>query len=84
MTSGSAAGGAGFCPFGCYWDCEHRTAAGTASPERAALRPVEDGSGGTLMRCRDCGGYLYDVVAHAREHERLRQLGWLSDESRNR
>lgn len=79
MTDGAAAGGGDLCPYGCYWECEHRIAAGRASPERTALRPIEDGGGGTLMRCRDCGDYLYDVVAHAREHERLRQLGWMPE-----
>jgi hypothetical protein len=62
---------------GCYWECEHLAAAGTVSAERAALRTVDDGDGHKLMRCRDCGDYLYDVVAHAREHERMRQLGWM-------
>ena len=72
-------GVAGFCPEGCDWECEHLVAAGTVSAERAALRPVDDRTAGTLMRCGDCGDYLSDVVAHAREHERMRQLGWLPE-----
>jgi hypothetical protein len=66
-----------FCPFGCYWECEHRGAADRAGIDRSALRPVEDTTGHKLMRCRDCGDYLYDVVGHAREHQRMRQLGWM-------
>jgi hypothetical protein len=74
-----------FCPYGCYWDCEHR-----ASPlvealdpaealERARLRPVTDAdTGQPLRRCRECGGYFYDAYSHSREHARMRQLGWLS------
>lgn len=67
-----------FCPEGCYWECDHLVATGAVSAEGAALRPVEDHDRVTLMRCDDCGDYLYDVVAHARDHERLRQLGWLA------
>ncbi|MBM3140012.1 MAG: hypothetical protein FJZ92_07310 [Chloroflexi bacterium] len=71
-----------FCLHGCYWECEHLVASGRVTPERAALRPVDDGIGHTLMRCRECGDYLYDVVGHAREHQRLRQLGLMPERPR--
>ena len=63
------------CPYGCYWDCEHRV-----SVERARLFPVEDPvTGNPASRCRECGDFFHDWVAHGREHHRLRQLGWLPE-----
>ena len=59
---------------GCYWECEHRT-----SVERQRLRAVTDDASRTLRRCRECRGFFYDAVAHGREHERMRQLGWLPE-----
>ena len=66
-----------FCPYGCYWECEHR--APGLDPERARLRPVDDEEGRPLKRCRECGDFFSDVVAHSREHTRMRQLGWLPE-----
>jgi hypothetical protein len=68
--------GSEFCPFGCYWECEHRE---TVGPERAKLRPVDGADGRPLSRCRECGEFFDDVVAHSREHTRMRQLGWLPE-----
>jgi hypothetical protein len=62
------------CPHGCYWECEHRT-----SGERLRLRAVTDDAGRMLRRCRECREFFYDAVAHGREHERMRQLGWLPE-----
>ena len=65
-----------YCPHGCYWDCEHRRA-----PQRD---PIEDspliwqGDSGTLRWCAECASPFYDAVAHARKHQAMRQLGWLS------
>lgn len=59
------------CPYGCYWECEHRT----PSPEASALHAVHDASGRALQRCRDCGEMFYSALAHSREHEARRQLG---------
>ncbi len=67
-----------FCPQGCYWECEHRVEQVDAR-ERQRLRPVDDEHGRTLHRCRECGDYFYDAVAHGREHQRMRQLGWLPE-----
>jgi hypothetical protein len=73
-----------FCPHGCYWECEHLDGAHAVedpaeAAERARLRPVTDAdTHQPLQRCRDCGGYFYSAVSHAREHSRMRQLGWLS------
>jgi hypothetical protein len=75
---------ADFCPHGCYWDCDHAERPREIddpleAAERARLRPVTDAdTAQPLRRCRDCGGYFYDAVSHAREHSRMRQLGWLS------
>jgi hypothetical protein len=70
------------CPHGCYWDCEHRAAASLPfdDGDRAVLRPVHDEAGRELRRCRECGEFFYSTVEHAREHERMRQLGWLPDQ----
>jgi hypothetical protein len=68
-----------FCPHGCYCDCEHRIAAGTTSPERAGLREVQHTEARPLLRCAECGDYFHDAAAHGREHQRLRQLGWLPE-----
>jgi hypothetical protein len=56
-----------FCPFGCYWECEHRE---TVGPERAKLRPVDGADGRPLSRCRECGDFFDDVVTHSRAHTR--------------
>jgi hypothetical protein len=72
---------ADLCRYGCYWDCEHRALAshpGDALAVAGALLPVHDDDGRTLGRCRDCGGMFYTLMDHAREHERLRQLGSLA------
>jgi hypothetical protein len=66
-----------FCPYGCYWECEHR--APGLNPARAALRPVDDEDGRPLQRCRECGDFFANAVAHSREHVRMRQLGWLPE-----
>lgn len=75
------AGGPSLCRFGCYWDCEHRGGADgeglRASVASGTPMPVHDDSGRELRRCRDCGGMFYGLMDHAREHERLRQLGLL-------
>jgi hypothetical protein len=68
-----------FCPQGCYWECEHRTPSLAAMMERAGLRPAEEAGGRSLSRCGECGEYFADSVEHAREHQRLRQLGWLPE-----
>lgn len=62
------------CPHGCYWECEHRS-----SGERVRLRAVTDDAGRRPRRCRECREFFYDAVAHGREHERMRQLGWLPE-----
>ena len=73
-----------FCPHGCYWDCEHLDGARVANDaveaaERARLRPVTDADVvAPMQRCHECGGYFRSAVGHAREHARMRQLGWLS------
>lgn len=67
--------GPDLCPHGCYWECEHR-APDTAE---AALRPVHDEAGRALQRCRECGNFFYSAVAHAREHQEMRMLGWLPE-----
>jgi len=75
-----ASGGAGapdLCPFGCYWECEHRAAA--SDPRAGTLHPVHDEAGQALNRCRECGDFFYDVLEHSREHARKRQLGWLPE-----
>jgi len=69
---------ADFCRQGCYWDCEHRAAA-AAALERMHLHPVEHATGRPLQRCDECGDYFYDTSEHAREHQRMRQLGWLRE-----
>jgi hypothetical protein len=78
------AGEPSLCRFGCYWECEHRVAAegdglraSVASVAASTPMPVHDDSGRELRRCRDCGGMFYGLMDHAREHERLRQLGLL-------
>lgn len=72
---------ADLCRHGCYWDCEHRPSEARiddASRASGALLPVHDDDGRALGRCRDCGGMFYAPLEHAREHERLRQLGLLA------
>lgn len=71
MDTCAVVGRAELCPFGCYWECEHRTPSSAA----AALKPVYDAQGRELRRCRECGDLFYGAIEHAREHERLRQLG---------
>jgi len=66
------------CPFGCYWECEHRPTEGDANAR--ALHAVHDESGRALNRCRECGDFFYSVMEHSREHARKRQLGWLPEE----
>ena len=74
-----------FCPHGCYWDCEHRRPPerggldwpAQRSEDTAALWPVEPVDGGSLRWCAECRSPFYEAVAHAREHQRMRQLGWL-------
>ncbi len=61
-------------PRGCYWECEHR-----ARGERLRLRAVTDDAGRMLRRRRECYECFDDAVAHGREHERMRQLGWLPE-----
>ena len=58
------------CPYGCYWDCEHRTGG-----ERARLRPAELGRRRPRRRyCWECGEFAEEIVTHGREHLRQRQL----------
>lgn len=77
------------CPHGCYWDCEHAREATTSAfggdfdeaRERARLRAVTSADTmQPLRRCQECGEDFRDAVRHAREHTRMRQLGWLSRE----
>jgi hypothetical protein len=65
---------ASLCPYGCYWECEHRP-----RPDSARLWPVHDDEGRPLRRCRECGGAFYSALLHAREHERMRMLGLLPE-----
>ncbi|MEZ4502535.1 MAG: hypothetical protein R3C39_07910 [Dehalococcoidia bacterium] len=72
-----------FCAFGCYWDCEHPRATIEVDPteaaERARLHPVTDEDRvGPLLHCAECGEDFRSAVRHARDHARMRQLGWLS------
>lgn len=72
-----------FCAFGCYWDCEHPRSLIEPAPddeaERARLYPVTDADRARpLLRCAECGEDFRDAVRHARDHVRMRQLGWLS------
>jgi hypothetical protein len=80
------------CPHGCYWDCEH-TREGRETDasvlegefdemrERARLRAVTSADTmQRLRRCQECGEDFRDAVRHARDHTRMRQLGWLSRE----
>jgi len=76
-----AAAGPELCRYGCYWECEHRAPEAVEADGLAmagALLPVHDDEGRALGRCRDCGGMFYALMDHAREHERLRQLGLLA------
>ena len=73
--AGGRDGSIDFCPEGCYWACEHGIPAGRLRGELT----VADRVARPPMCCAECGDYLHDVVGHAREHERMRQLGWLSE-----
>ena len=83
MSDGSLEAG-GFCVEGCYWECEHArpaiVEATTAEvAERARLHAVTaDDRARPLLRCAECGEDFRDAVRHARDHVRMRQLGWLS------
>jgi len=75
------------CPRGCYWECEHRTTSTSATGVKESptvpglgLFPVEDTQGRPLQRCRDCGDFFYSAIEHARDHEQLRQLGFIPDD----